>query len=145
MTAIAAVAVGVWAASFWFHAAWMYPSGTLVGFARGEIHDVRFPAAAALKAVPASGDAFIARNAAPMWWSGHFAGAPLRATITPMSLQWWAVGIAAAWWGLIWWRLKVLREPHECWQCGYDRRGLSAGMACPECGASSLPPAKQTK
>jgi hypothetical protein len=27
------------------------------------------------------------------------------------------------------------RKQHQCAACGYDRRGLRAGAACPECGA----------
>lgn len=143
MTAVAIVAVGVWASSFWFHAAWIYPNGTLVGFARGQIHEASFPATSTVVTVPPAGRSFIGRNGTPMWWSPYFASPPLKMTISAMPLHWWAAAAAAGWWGLIWWRLRVLREPHECWQCTYDRRGIAAQAACPECGAPAKPPAAQ--
>jgi hypothetical protein len=33
----------------------------------------------------------------------------------------------------------VLEEPfHLCWNCGYDRNGLTPGAVCPECGAGPV-------
>lgn len=136
VTAIAVVAVLLWIASFWYHVAWMNPNGTLIGVARGELYEASFPASSMVRAVAPSGEAVVGRNGTPLWWSGYVAGPPLTVTVASVSLQWWAAGIAAGWWGLVWWRLRHLREPHECWQCAYDRRGLAAEMACPECGAA---------
>jgi hypothetical protein len=140
VTAFAAIAVGVWIASFWFHAAWIAPNGTLVAIAKGDFYEVSFPAAKLLRAVPPSGEAIVANHGTPLWWSGYFGGPPLTVTTTGIALHWWALGIAAAWWGLIWWRVRHIRELHECWQCAYDRRGLATEMACPECGAPARAP-----
>lgn len=139
-TVVALVAVGIWIASFWCHAAWISPQGTLVGIAEGDFYQVTFPTSGLLRAVPPSGEAFVARHGTPMWWSAHFAGPPRAVTITGLALHWWALGIAAGWWFVLWWRLRSVREPHECWQCAYDRRGLGPDMACPECGATGQRP-----
>jgi hypothetical protein len=37
------------------------------------------------------------------------------------------------------WRFRAdrVKPPHLCRRCGYDRRGLDAAAACPECGAGA--------
>jgi hypothetical protein len=42
--------------------------------------------------------------------------------------------------GLLWWaRLRELRgrAAGRCAACGYDRKGLSKGAVCPECGVKA--------
>jgi hypothetical protein len=38
------------------------------------------------------------------------------------------------------WRVSKLRPhpPWACQMCGYDRRGLEAGVVCPECGRGAI-------
>jgi hypothetical protein len=64
------------------------------------------------------------------WWAGVTLLYPFLLTAVPAGLLWW----------------KDLRRfgPGRCPNCGYDRAGLAAGTACPECGkpAPSAPKAE---
>jgi hypothetical protein len=72
------------------------------------------------------------------WWFYRYDRPALRVVAVPM----WAVSLALAipvtW---MFYRDRCRRAPWMCWQCGYDRRGLSlADAACPECGRPASPP-----
>ncbi|HYE63858.1 MAG TPA: hypothetical protein VD997_17845 [Phycisphaerales bacterium] len=51
------------------------------------------------------------------------------------SLSLWPVGALLFLWNacVVSYRLGA-RRGHRCQKCGYDRRGLARGAACPECG-----------
>lgn len=61
----------------------------------------------------------------------------------PLMFEWWKFAVnAVVWGGAMWavsggvrrWRRARWEESGKCVGCGYDRKGLGAGMACPECG-----------
>src|ERR1041384_1903927 len=39
----------------------------------------------------------------------------------------------------LWYKDRRRFGPHACQKCGYDRRGLTANAACPECGTTPTP------
>jgi hypothetical protein len=41
--------------------------------------------------------------------------------------------------GLLWWKDLRPFRPGRCPKCGYDRAGLAADAACPECGTPPAP------
>lgn len=57
----------------------------------------------------------------------------------PVGIPLWALVVLAVLVAAGAWRLDVLarrrRGVVSCPKCGYDRAGLAAGLACPECGA----------
>ena len=67
----------------------------------------------------------------------HVAGATRWVAAAPA----WAVGPPLAlWparWAVRWTRERRRRRRRRCVRCGYDRRGLSAGGRCPECGTAT--------
>ena len=66
------------------------------------------------------------------WWFEH--GDDAAATYIAIPL-WIPLIIAATSTLLICWRDRR-RDPNSCRKCGYDRTGLPADRACPECGAA---------
>lgn len=49
----------------------------------------------------------------------------------------WGSGIAAIWRIGCWLVTRFRLKPGHCASCRYDRRGIAATAACPECGAAS--------
>jgi len=49
----------------------------------------------------------------------------------PLPVPLWSIGGALWWFG---WRARRRARFNRCTACGYDRRGLSTGSVCPECG-----------
>lgn len=46
-------------------------------------------------------------------------------------------------WGAVSLRMRWRRREGVCEACGYDRRGLAVGAACPECGCGPVPVAER--
>ncbi len=74
----------------------------------------------------------------PEWWDpSTFNGPGWYLQSWELTLPLWPVPVAFS--AMAWYagrRIKRLR-PHVCAKCGYDTRGLAAGVPCPECGGAT--------
>ncbi|HYE61185.1 MAG TPA: hypothetical protein VD997_04245, partial [Phycisphaerales bacterium] len=70
------------------------------------------------------------------------AGAPfsMGMMLAPQRRRDWNYAIWPCGVGLVLWKMCIVsyrlgaRRGYLCLKCGYDRRGLARGAACPECG-----------
>ena len=58
----------------------------------------------------------------------------IRTTVMQILIPLWAVVIVVAAGTCVLWHVDRRRDPNSCRKCGYDRTGLPADRACPECG-----------
>ena len=91
------------------------------------------------------GDLYV-RQAVPgalfRWWFTVESKSVWGNRVAIVAIPGWALVIAAATPTFLIWRRDRRRMPNLCPHCDYDRTGLPADRACPECGKTQSPKSK---
>src|SRR5262245_45486269 len=130
VSAVAILLLALWIFSLCVHSYWNDGEGLSFSLHAGVIGYYKVPKA---DAPPRSCGMYSSPPGSPsQWWFLSVDVPPRRIIWTPL---WVPTAVAAIPAVALWWPvLRRRRGPGQCQGCGYDRGGLAADAACPECG-----------